>query len=198
MTYTNVWSTNRPLGSAQANQIDDEIRALRLDLQERIGLIFEDMGADPVVIDQTKFGAATGKTLIVHGSAFTIEGSGLVNYDDTGLSEIASDSGPVRAWVPLPGGVSITKIEWLMSNTDTAPISVSFGCMSFELGMGVEVLNAMSSSASGASILDSGDIVIPVQNTKTYFLKADKGGGGFFGLRAVKITYNCPDGRSTI
>lgn len=39
MTYTRAWDKNRPLGTAAASNIDDEIRFLREDIEERIALI---------------------------------------------------------------------------------------------------------------------------------------------------------------
>jgi hypothetical protein len=49
MPYTDVWNTTRPSGSTTpAAEIDDEIRLLRLQLQERLNTILESMTADPI------------------------------------------------------------------------------------------------------------------------------------------------------
>ena len=50
MAYTNNWTTVAPAGSAAANTADDEIRKLRLDMEERLEeVVIEDMTTDPVV-----------------------------------------------------------------------------------------------------------------------------------------------------
>lgn len=49
MPYTNAWSDNTPLGTLAANQIDESIRQLRLDIHERMNMIVVDWEADPVV-----------------------------------------------------------------------------------------------------------------------------------------------------
>lgn len=52
MAYTNVWSSTTPLGTIQANTLDDEIRKVRLDFEERLKDIFAmssgQMVADPI------------------------------------------------------------------------------------------------------------------------------------------------------
>lgn len=200
MTYSNNWSDTRPLGSAQAHTADDEIRDLRLDIHERMDELVEDWTADPVVAKQSAYGTKEGKTLIVHGSAFVIEPSEVnsFNYADSGTSSVSNVAQPMRAWVPLPNGVTITKIEWLVTNGDTAAISLVFGSLEFVQALTVEVLSSLSTTESGVGIVDSGEIGLAVGADKCYFLKADKSGGAAFGINAVRITYDTPDARNTI
>lgn len=49
MAFTNVWSNIIPAGSDPANTADDEIRQLRLDIDERMDSIVGDWSADPIV-----------------------------------------------------------------------------------------------------------------------------------------------------
>lgn len=200
MAYSNTWSDIRPLGSAQANTADDEMRTIRLDVHERMDDIVEDWTADPVAIKQDIIGTKAGKTLVVHGSAFVVEPAeaNSFNYSDSGTSSIASGAQPIRAWVPLPGGVTITKIEWLYTNGDTAAISLSFCSLDFLAALTTETLNSLAATSSGVNIADTGEIGLAIDANKTYFLKADKSGGAAFGINAVKITYDCPDARATI
>lgn len=56
MPYDNPWVNNTPLGSDLANTIDDQIRRLRLDIQQRMDDVVNNWFADPVV--------PTGGTLV--------------------------------------------------------------------------------------------------------------------------------------
>lgn len=49
MAYTNAWSNAVPAGSDAANTIDDQIRRLRLDIDERMTDLVDNWEADPVV-----------------------------------------------------------------------------------------------------------------------------------------------------
>ncbi len=49
MAHTNVWSNVIPAGSDALNTADDQIRQLRLDIQERMDEVVDDWTADPVV-----------------------------------------------------------------------------------------------------------------------------------------------------
>lgn len=49
MAFTNPWSNIIPAGSDPANTADDEIRQLRLDIDERMDTIVADWSADPIV-----------------------------------------------------------------------------------------------------------------------------------------------------
>lgn len=200
MTYTNTWSTTRPLGSAQANTADDEMRAIRLDVQERMNELVEDWSADPVVPKQSVYGTKEGKTMMVHGTAFVIEPAetNSFNYADNGVTNVASDAQPIRAWLPMANGVTITKIEWLVTNGDTAAMSMILGSVQFEEAVAVTTHNSLSTTISGTVIVDSGPVAISVGADNAFFLKADKGGGAAFAVHAVRITYNAPDGRNTL
>jgi len=48
MAFTNVWSNVIPAGSDPANTADDELRQLRLDIDERMDTIVADWSADPL------------------------------------------------------------------------------------------------------------------------------------------------------
>lgn len=200
MSYTNTWSDTRPLGSGQANTADDEIRTLRLDLHERMEAIFENWTADPLVVKQSAFGNATGKVLTIHGTAFVVEPSetASLNYDDNGVTNVSNLAQPIRAWVPLPSGVVITNINWVVSNGDAGATSLILGALTHGIALSVETLSSLASSVSGVSAVDSGVIALTTIAGKAYFLKADRGGGAEFGVHSVQITYNTPDSRSTI
>jgi hypothetical protein len=49
MAFSNAWSNVIPAGSDPANTADDELRQLRLDIDERMDTIVGDWSADPIV-----------------------------------------------------------------------------------------------------------------------------------------------------
>lgn len=74
MAYTNEWSNIIPAGSANANLIDDHIRQLRLDVEERLSSFFSDIDDDPLVpigLDKVVVGRAISLS-IDNNSATTI------------------------------------------------------------------------------------------------------------------------------
>ncbi len=74
MAYTNTWDENVPTDNDLANTIDDLFRTLKLDLRERLNVIFEDFSADPVVPKQSAYGAKDDKRITFHGSRFVSGG----------------------------------------------------------------------------------------------------------------------------
>jgi hypothetical protein len=53
MAYDNAWSKVIPAGSVAANLIDDHIRQVRLDLEQRLEDVVEDMTADPIIVNSS-------------------------------------------------------------------------------------------------------------------------------------------------
>jgi len=50
MAYTRVWSVITPAGSDPLNTTDDEIRNLRVDVQDRMNDLVDDWTVDPIVV----------------------------------------------------------------------------------------------------------------------------------------------------
>lgn len=59
MPYTDDWNTTDPAGSVQAAQIDDQIRKLRVQLDERLGDVMRGTG---MLLDPVQLKAVTGFT----------------------------------------------------------------------------------------------------------------------------------------
>ena len=59
MAYTRSWDETAPLGSAQASTIDDILRNLKIDLRERLNVLFTDFTTDPVVANANISDAGT-------------------------------------------------------------------------------------------------------------------------------------------
>ncbi len=201
MAYSNTWSTLRPLGSAQAHTADDEIRALRLDIEERFsGLVFEDMNDDPLTIKQESFGTKEGKQMVVPYTSFIIEPSETNAFEyNTGFVTVNANCQPVKASVILPVGVTIKRIEWLVSTDDSALLSLRLRSGSFEMPSTVIDDLTSSKTSSGQEMVDSGEVGIQVDGLRYFWLEADKQDDtAAFSIWAVRITYDAPDSRSTL
>lgn len=196
MAYTNTWNTTSPAGSVAAKLIDDHIRQLRLDLQERMLALVVNMTDDPVIVLDAVRGVKTGKKLIISASEFYCEPETEVTY--AGLyADVNSAAGVLRAPFSLPSGVSIKKIRWLLDNNDTAVLTVTLKSSPFSVAAAVTTANTQTKATTGLEIKDSGAISIAVNGTDYYWLEADKSSGASFRLYAVEITYDTPDSRST-
>lgn len=197
MAYTRGWSDGTPAGSRAANQIDDAIREFKVDLHERMNTLCVDWAVDPVVLKDENKGAAT-KKLIIHGTAFQMESNDNGNYGDTGISGLGTFQ-PFRTALPLPPGVTITKVRWLVTNNNAVLLTCDIRSTQFSVGVPVAIIDHRTTVAVGVQILDSGVIAVLIADTEAYHLVADTGGGlaTTFLIHAVEITYTCPDSRFT-
>lgn len=76
MAYTNAWSVTVPAGSELASTIDDHLRRLRLDIQERMNDIVTDWTADPVVL------SAIAMPVVQKSAYYAIAGPVVSSYLD--------------------------------------------------------------------------------------------------------------------
>lgn len=200
MAYSNTWATTIPLGSSQASNLDDAIRQLRLDLNERFdGFVFEDMTADPLAIQQSSFGAKEDKKMVIPYTSFIIEPSeGNAFEYNTGFVTVNANAQPVKASLMLAVGTTIKRVEWLVSTDDAALFSLRLRSGSFEAPSTVIDDLTLSKTSSGQEMVDSGEVGIQVDGQRYFWLEADKQDStAAFSIWAVRITYSAPDGRST-
>lgn len=80
MAHSNVWSNIIPAGSDALNTADDQIRQLRLDIQERMDEVVDDWTTDPVVPKTLAIGRLTGTpvlAVVYTGAAFNLASGGV-------------------------------------------------------------------------------------------------------------------------
>jgi len=206
MAFTRGWDDAAPPGTRNANEIDNAIRELRVDINERVAsklfttpIPNTTVEADLVVRPEV-LGNAT-KKLLIHGVAFQIESTDDGNYGDDGLSGLGVHE-PFQAPLLLPPGVTITRIRWLVSLSGAAQtVTGTIKSMAFGAGHAAATLDTRNTSVNGADqILDSGAISLALDDTHCYFLVIDSGGGltAVFTIHGVEITYTNPDCRNTI
>jgi hypothetical protein len=200
MPYTNAWNTTDPSGSVAANTIDTEIQKLRLQLQERVfALLFNTpYTADPLTLLDNITGKKDSKTItFAPFSLNTVETDDDVNWSD---DYFLSDDGPnhtIRINCPLPVGVTITKVEWLVDRGGSLTVSCDLMEMNFAAtpAAAVSVANA-STAGAGAAIVEASGLSIEVGANDYYYAKLT-GSAGRFKFYGVRITYNAPDARNT-
>lgn len=206
MAFTRGWDNTTPPGTRDADEIDDIIRELKVDLYERfIAKLFSAMPnntdeALTIVLPEIK-GNVTGKKLIIHGSHFQYDSEDNWSYgNEEGVAGFV-ENGSARAPLWLPQGVTITKIRWLISTAGSATCTLRLGRTAFDTGLAVtDDLSELTSGTTGARIVDSGTISVAIADGFAYWLAADQSGSGvsLFKIHSVEITYDTPDCRNTI
>ena len=157
MAYTNVWTTVAPAGSAAANTLDDEIRKLRLDFEERLEeFLIADMTADPVV-------AAGGGARWRHWSEGVLDRSS----DDWGNHTArvlisGAITASARGWyapLPLIVGSTLTDVTARVNRVNaTAVITLQVVKLSNNASPPVEtaLMGTVTSTSTGWEDLSSG------------------------------------------
>jgi alpha-D-ribose 1-methylphosphonate 5-triphosphate synthase subunit PhnH len=201
MAKSFTWSADIPAGSEQASTADDHIRRLRLEIGERAG-DFCNWEDDPVTLRQELIGAQVGKVMPIHCSAFVVEPSedATFEYGDTGIT-ISNNANPTRTPLILPLGVRLRRIQWLVTNGDTAPLVMKIGSVDFAVGAANSTICTMTTVASGAQIVDSDSsapFAVVVDSGMLMYLSIDKGSGAEFIIHGARVTYDTPDVRNTL
>lgn len=113
MAYTNVWTVTVPTGTEAISTGDNEIRKLRLDIQERMATLGFDWTTDPVSGPED-----TTKSMYVHLSAFTLltltssTTTAPAAGNNYGLAFNSNGSAVLYAPVLIPRGAIITSINF--------------------------------------------------------------------------------------
>lgn len=134
--YTNVWSNSIPAGSVAANLIDDHIRQLRLDVDERLASFFTDIDVDPLVpknasipIAAINGSAAQGLGIWHHWSEGCVMASTML-WDGTNrlYTTEATGTGNMTWLMPcqVPVGGVVTTIAAAVNKVAGATISLTF------------------------------------------------------------------------
>jgi hypothetical protein len=184
MPYTNAWSDIRPPGTELARNIDDEIRALRLDVHERMDAVVADWTADPVV-----------PLASIPSYQFLISPAQL--FSDSTLGNISNiwtelHAGDPRFFAqlspPVKVGEKIIKVEVRIDRRTVPTFTVEIDSTTFDGVHTPAIEFTMATSAGGDQLLDSGPIAITLDAAKVYTLFLDQGASGsdfvkFYGAR---------------
>lgn len=199
MAFTRSW-TIRPAGTVQAKQIDDEIRYLREDIEERMEqLLVDNWSIDPLVLKDSVSGRVFGKTITIPGVAFHKDG-GNYNASNTGFDASSyTDSDPLIAPLELPVGCTIKLMEVLGNRGSAGSIQVRLHRHAFATVANTVLITTVAVGGAGAQLVESGVLAETIATNAYYTIDVDAPGtaGNIYYLYAVRITYDTPDVRFT-
>lgn len=202
MPYTNPWSNIIPSGGAQASTIDDQIRQLRLDIQERMDTILDTGGKwtdDPIALPAFS-GQVNDRHIII--PAHSIQhvndedntrwewgGVGIFKTQDVGLVTVC----PLR----LPIGIVITRFEFI---SQLFGIGASLGVKIFKRAFNTtdsatQIGSTLVNNLVGAEqLIDSGaGSLSETVDESTYWIE-NQPSGGFttYWMYGYRLTVNVP------
>jgi hypothetical protein len=197
MPYSSVWNVTDPAGSVAAKNIDDHIRKLRLQLQER----FEDAlvvsaAADPWVLKPTVSGTQVDLYRLIPFAAFlnNLEAKEN-NISIGGQMDGFSGAGPWIAPVDIPPGCVITLVEYLVDKHDTSGVTCELKSRVFGNAPAAAVSHSNILCADlGAKVYPSAALNLTIDAGRYYFLCLQGGGvgGNSFNIFGARIKFNRP------
>lgn len=195
MPYSSVWNATRPAGSVAAKNIDDEIRILRLQLQERLNdVLVQDMTADPLVLKDNIKGLKLGLQRLVPFSSFLNDLHARENdMTTTGQLNGFCGSGPWIASLAIPPGCVIVKVEWLVDKHDATSLAMELRHRAFTNAPAAAIVdNVTNQAATGNNIVSSVDLNITVSGDAYYYLAITGAGpsGNSFIIYGARVTFN--------
>lgn len=209
MPHTRVWDVTSPPGSQTANQIDDEIRRLRVDIDERMNEIAVSWGVEPGPIDlQPQFkGNLAGKQMLIHWSEFMCHTDGKETRLYPGFLQSFTDSGQLYAAIKLSPGTIITLVELLVDKGDATSVDWDVYSRVFAAGAGRPGSQTANVSLSHKNIAGAGVVLdatavlaITMLGSQMYYVGVDALGpaGNSFDLYGARVTYTTPDSRNLL
>jgi hypothetical protein len=191
MAYTNTWDSDDPLGSADADTIDDIIRQLKFDIQERMNGIVVDWTADPIQLKDAISGNVT-KTLLIPGIAFlTRQDEDDVQRYGTYIETDNSDTPSLYYGLVLPPNAVITQIDMLSDKNGQTNVALKLHSTMFDGSLTDTVENTITNTTAGVQTSSSGTIAVTIAATSFYFFEfvCTPGTTTRAKLYGVKLTY---------
>lgn len=172
MAFTNAWSTVIPAGSAAANTADDQIRQLRLDIQERMNEVVGDWTLDPVIKSPWRHWSMGNSSISAAGTRVwatdvTANGEALI----PGFIAVND----MHWFLPLLmyPGTTLTDVTIRIHRTNTTAqvkmIVRSLDCSTDPLVL-ASLTGLIASSLTGLHDLSSGVLSEVVSENKAYYL----------------------------
>lgn len=187
MAYSNAWSDTVPLGSADADTIDDAAQQLRADIHERMNDVVADWTADPVVPKQQK---RTGLVLILPGS-FIKERQTQDDVTQTDKYYQSDNSATNDEYFPIPArnDWKITKVEALFDLSGDTSVTIALYKVAFDTGTAQTTVGSVVVSAAGVGIqtVFSGNETV---SDSYYQVKFTGSNAGRHLIYALRVTYD--------
>lgn len=208
MPFSDAWNDTDPPGSELAKNIDDHIRKLRLQIDERMeAMLVEDWAADPLAYLDAVSGKKTGKQILIPFGAFLYGTTGSTSKGvemHTSYVETYVDTGPMIAPVILPPGVTVTLVELMADKGDTTSVSWQFSYRLFSAGGSTDDENVIDAgttfSTAGIQIKATGALTEVIAANTLYWIRVSATGssGQAYDLFGARITYDTPAHLNTI
>ena len=176
MAYTQAWSNLIPLGSAAASTADDELRALRRDVQERMDTI---LGAgkwatDPVVTYPI---AGIKQYLSIFSGQLVSGGAGVSSavFNAANFQLTSSGAGSAKFMIPfsLPVGYTLTQAKLFGVTGGVAGMTVRLAVHRMASDGSSDTSFVVTGYTSGVLALDTFAFTEVVADGYYYVLEAD-------------------------
>lgn len=206
MPHTNAWNVTDPPGNEQAKNIDNHIRKLRVDINDRWVDIMTDVMADPVRIKPAAVDQVVDKIRVISYADFKTTTIGKEAVYTAGRLFAFTDTDGLYCDVDIPVGCIITKIELLADVGDATSITWTFYNRSFAAGgarpaslTAQNTLATVTTAGAGVKNMASGVLAVTIADNFLYYIGVEATGpaGNSFDLYGVRITYTMPDGSKT-
>lgn len=186
-SYTNAWDVTSPAGTVQAKLIDDHIRRLRLDIQERMNSLVEDWTDDPVILKDVLAGKKDDDSIIIPFTKFVP-----ADPDQGGwVSSTAVSTGNVYAPITgIPIGATITLVELVMTGSGKV-----WRVMRRAFSANPAASTTIDTVAHGAGTLALSQTVAlthVVAANDMLWLEIDHSGLGNITIMAARVTFDKP------
>jgi hypothetical protein len=203
MPHTNPWNVTDPPGTEQAKNIDDHIRKVRVDINDRAADIVVDVMADPWVLKRSALEVAPGGSIkIISMMDFKTTTIGKEAVYAPGVLLAYSDTDGLYANVELPVGAIVTLIEVLCDSGDCTDVTFTFYARAFAAGgatrptsqtQQVTLSSGSTTPGSGVKIAsDTGSFEILADFVYYIGVEGTATPGKSFDLYGARFTYTPP------
>lgn len=191
MAFTDPWVVTDPPGTELAKNIDNEIRKLRLQIQERFNSkILVDFAADPIVVKPEILGNAF--------KSFVIPGFSFQNFVSITSNGVGVNNAGVFASLILPPGVLITKVEFFYNSPSAVSSTGKLQTQFLTPGAtGITLITSATSALAGDQLIATapfGHTVVDSERLHLEFAPVF----GTVTLFSARVTYSCQDNRFTL
>lgn len=191
MPYTNPWDVTRPPGTTPARNIDDEIRALRLDIEERLeDILVKDFSEDPLELQDEFEGKFEDKVVLLAHTAFN--GSNTIDWNIDGYLRFGATA--VSAPIVLAPTAVIKKVELLVFRALSGTGTLRLRSREFSAGDSttVHLTTTLGFSVGAFGIGEiSGEVTIA--SNRMYMVELASSQANAFRIYGARITYDTPN-----
>lgn len=212
MAYTRDYDVTAPPGTELAKNIDNQIRAFRTDIKERLDTLLrpideddEDetppIDRDPLVLGDQYTGFKEDKKMNIGFAAFSASSIGKEYYYDDDKLIAFTDTDVLVAPLILPIGVVVKTVELLADKNDAGTITWKVKWRPFGAGATATLETVIHSTTGLSSSITTIDPLISgVNEDNIYWIALEGTGtaGKSFYVYGARVTYDTLDSRATL